>query len=112
MPNIWIKKNGKEYGEYEMIDDNNDLKILIELYLGREVGNLVQELIDATDEMQRGVDTDLETYEFELEDMHSAFYDVLEIAEKLTKELNGEKRVEKKDIISRLNEIVKIARSQ
>ena len=105
MPNIWIKKNGKEYGEYEMIDDNTDLKILIELYLGREVGNLVQKLINDADYTEKRVTTDLNAYEEQLHGYTLMCIENLELLEKLITQLSGVKRVDRKEIVKDLEVI-------
>lgn len=110
MSNVWVKKNGKEHGEYEFIEDNTDLKNLIEITMGREVGNLVQGLIDDADYTQRKLNSDVSAYEDDIYTMRGDFQDIVELVYKLTIQLNGLKRVERKDIISQLDEIAKIAR--
>jgi hypothetical protein len=61
----------------EIIADNNDLVKLIKQHIGYEIAQLVEELCKSADREQIRADSDLLSYESELEDNKIAF-DVLD----------------------------------
>lgn len=99
MSAIWLKD-----GSMEMIfsEDNNrfyEFKNIIKEKLGNDAEDIVQEMIDEIEAKKEDINSDLESYEQDLENNRDCFLELLESIKEIQKILS-ETRINRKKLIS------------
>lgn len=108
--------NGKFFtndGEYVIIECVEDLEQLVRDRIGFEAAQLVKELADKTNEVNFRLQSDLTSYEMQLESNRAAFEEIMSYTSSILKLMSGNlTQSAKKSIIERLYAIQKEVSNQ
>ena len=107
MIHVWLKN-----GNFEILRNVHELKNLIEAEVGKDVASEVEKLIDAANYTERKVDTDLGAYESHLDSFNAMCSDVLDILERLLKELESPRRLNRHALLKRVSGIKKLIENE
>ena len=102
MIHVWLKN-----GNFEILRDIHELNNLIESEMGKDVALEVKKLIDTDNYTERKVNTDLVAYESQLDSFNAMCSDVIDILERLLKELESP-RLNRRELLKQVSGIKKL----
>ena len=92
--------------EFYIVESRQDLKTLLEDLVGPAIGEPIQELIDEANYNDRKINTDLVSYEMQLDEQGTDLYDINTIAEKALEYVRNAKRLNRNKLEEYLKEIL------
>lgn len=97
-------------GQNELVMSPNDLQYIADKYLGyeyaAEIGNLITQATEEEIYVEKRINTDLDSYESELESNRDCFLDISEQVEQFQSYLADAKRIERTKLNTLLNNIL------
>lgn len=94
-------------GDIHILDNGIELASLIENVMGEEVGKAVLNFVDKSDYNNVKVNTDLESYEKQLDGYGTCILDVINLSKNAIDEIVDMKRMDRCRILEMLTEIMK-----
>jgi len=92
--------------EFYIVESRQDLKTLLEDLVDPAIGEPIQELIDEANYNDRKINTDLVSYEMQLDEQGTDLYDINIIAEKALEYVRNAKRLNRNKLEEYLKEIL------
>lgn len=92
--------------EFYIVESRQDLKALLEDLVDPAIGEPIQELIDEANYNDRKINTDLASYEIQLDKQSTDLYDITIVAEKALEYVRYAKRLNRNKLEEYLKEIL------
>lgn len=92
--------------EFYIVESRQDLKRLLEDLVDPAIGEPIQELIDEANYNDRKINTDLVSYEMQLDKQSADLHDIIIIAEKALEYVRCAKRLNRNKLEAYLKEIL------
>lgn len=92
--------------EFYIIESRQDLKRLLEDLVDPAIGEPIQELIDEANYIDRKINTDLVSYEMQLDKQRTDLHDIIIITEKALDYVRHAKRLNRNKLEAYLKEIL------